>query len=58
VFSDEDKGSNNRRRSVDVLKDFLSANMEKKEKAAEKRHKEKLDSANSLIEVLREVANK
>lgn len=40
------------------MKDFFGSELEKKEEAAERRHKEKLQTVNSLIDVLKKVADK
>lgn len=50
--------TNHPRRSVEIMKDFFGSELEKKEEAAERRHKEKLQTVNSLIDVLKKVADK
>nr|XP_022303665.1 uncharacterized protein LOC111111151 [Crassostrea virginica] len=46
------------KRSAEILQGMLQDLMEKREEKAEQRHKEKLATANSLIEVLKELAKK
>jgi len=46
------------KRSVDVMTDFISEFVEKKEEAAERRHQEKMQSINSLVSVLKDIVKK
>ena len=46
------------KRSVDVMTSFLGDISEQKEKAADRRHKEKMETMNSFINVMKDFANK
>ena len=53
------KGKNKRpRRSSEVMKDFLSDVLEKREAATERRHQEKMEAVNSLVDVLKDALKK
>lgn len=46
------------RRSVDIMTSFFTEALEKREEAAERRHKEKINTINSLVGVLKDLIKK
>ena len=60
IFSADDLQKNKKqpRRSIDVMKSFMGDMLMKKEEAAERRHREKIDCVNALIGVLKDSLNK
>ncbi|XP_063436629.1 uncharacterized protein LOC134718065 [Mytilus trossulus] len=58
VVNDKAKSAKRPRRGVDVITDYFGDVLQKREDAAERRHKERIETMNSLVEVMKQVANK